>query len=531
MNLIPLLAVLLGGGAVLPQTPDRAPQVQAQDSGEAPRVTLALQDTDIRDALRMIAKQGKLNLVMSNKVTGTISVELSHTSLHDALEAIVKIGGFEYAIDGNIITVASLDELRDRAKERDEIRTTMKASPPAREARVFQLRYIDAERVTPVIEKLLGEGGTVTALKTPDLLAHEHRVAEIRSAAVDEHSLKIGSRLASTTEGQPAKSHTLVVVDSPERLAHIQEILRGLDVKPAQVLIEARFVEISLDDAHKLGIDWNVAFSATGASAPHTFPFGDSNLGRYGPHTTGSTSGGVFPDAPNSVTTPSGAGLFTFGTLDFTTFSAVLQMIQSDSRLKVVSNPRIVVGDRQTATILVGERYPILSAAISQYGNVTETLDHYEPIGVQLEVTPSVLGKDDVELFVRPSTSSLGEPVVGSSGFTVARINTRQIDTSVTAHDCQTVVLGGLITSREEDVNTQVPFLGDIPLVGKLFSHKSKTKSRVDLVIFLTVTLLDDGSCADADRALPSGAVAQGVGPNEGHARSALRYSPSSPKF
>lgn len=529
MNTKMLLCALLGFGAVLvPDVRAVARAIPGQQGLDSTRLSLELADTDIRDALRMVAKQGGLNIVMSSQVTGTVSLELTQATVREALEAIVSVGGFRQEMKGNIITVASSEEFAARTQQRSEAgASTAEKVPAGPRVLVLQLRYIDAERVKPVVEPLLGEGGTVTVLKTPDVVAQEHRV--VQSLPSENRSLQIGSRLSTNSQGQPARSHTLVVVDAQERLDRIQELVRGLDVKPVQILIEARFVEVSLDKGQKLGIDWNVIASANGAAAPHTFPFGDSSLGSYGPNVSGGSPGGIFPEAPNSVSTPGAPGLFTFGTLDFTRFAAVLEMIQTDSQLQVVSNPRIVVGDRQTATILVGERYPILSATISEFGTVTEALDHYEPVGVQLEVTPSVLNEDEVELFVRPSTSSLGPEVTGSSGLTVARINTRQIDTAVTARNSQTVVLGGLITTRTGDVVDKVPFLGSIPLLGKLFTHESTRNERIDLVVFLTVTILKDGALSEADRRMLSRSLADGSHAVE--TRSELEYVPSTPKY
>lgn len=526
MNAMRLTSALLGVGAVLTlELQAGARPIQPQETSEPTRISLDLADTDIRDALRLVAKQGDLDLVISNQVTGTVSLQLSRATLHEALAAIVGVGGCHYEIEGNIITVASLEELVQRARQRQELQGTRTGGSPP-QVLVLQLKYIDAERVKPVVEPLLSEGGTVAVLKTPDAVAQEQRNSQAQTTATATPSLQVGSSFTTTTQGQPARSHTLVVVDVPERLAQVQEVVRSLDVKPVQILIEARFVEISLDDSHKLGIDWNVVAGANGAAAPHTFPFGDTTLGSFGPNATGATSGGIFPNAPDSITTPAAPGLFTFGTLDFTSFAAVLELIQRDARLQVVSNPRIVVGDRQTATILVGERFPVLSATISEFGTVTETLDHYEPIGVQLEVTPSVLSPDDVELYVRPSTSSLGSIVTGSSGLAVARINTRQIDTSVTAKDSQTVVLGGLITTREEEVIDKVPFLGSVPLLGKLFTHESSRLERIDLVVFLTVTILKDGALGPEDQKLLSNSLSVGVGE-----RRALDYSPAAPRY
>jgi len=232
------------------------------------------------------------------------------------------------------------------------------------------------------------------------------------------------------------------------------------------------------------------------------------------------------------VSTPSTSGLFTFGTLDFSDFSAVLQMIQTNSNVQVVSNPRVVVGDRHTATILVGERFPILSANVSEFGSVTEQLDHYEPIGVQLEVTPSVLNEEEIELFVRPSTSSLGPLVVGSTGLSVARINSRQIDTMVTVKDNQTLVLGGLITSRDVEDVSRVPYLSRIPLLGRLFTHKSSSTERVDLVVFLTVSIVREHGLTAKQRKMFENTNYWADDLREGaRPASPLEFSPSGPQY
>ncbi len=481
---------------------------EPEQKGE-PKIQLQLVDTDIHDALRMVGQQGGMNMVVSNEVKGNVTLNLQDATMMEALQAIVEMGGYEYSIDGNIITVKTLQEILDG----DKLRQEMKPKPEAKqEVLVLELRYVDAERMMSVIGKLVSKTGSATLLKTSDHISKDYAMAQQQSllgaggaggaGGQDGDGIRIGGQLTTTSQGTPAKSHTIVVVDTPDRLESIKQVVNKIDVKPVQVIIEARFVEVSLDNGHKMGIDWNMVASASGGAAPHTFPFGSTSFGSYGPNADGVAAGDLFPSAPNSVTSGSEDGLFTFGALDFSSFTAVLDLMQSDQRVEIVSNPRVVVGDRHTATILVGERYPILSANVSEYGSVTEQLERYEPIGVQLEVTPAVLGEDEVELLVRPSTSSLGPAVTGSTGLSVARINSRQIDTMVTVRDRQTVVLGGLFTTRESHDTSNVPFFSSIPLVGRLFEHEGRTMERVDLVVFLTVSIVQEHGLTDEQRAM-----------------------------
>ena len=521
-----LSALVLQGAAlagVMPQAPT------TQESAQDKLVDLAVVDTDIRDALRLVARQCGVNMAISNEVQGKITLELEQASLAETLDAIVAIGGFQYTITGKIVTVQTLAELLEQRKQRDEFRElTQQVLAPDPQTLVLELRYVDAERIEPIVKSLLSETGSVSILKSSDHVARDRGGAG--EGASSQSELQIGTKLSTSSVGEPAKSHTLVILDEPDRLARIRSVVASIDVKPPQVVIAARFVEISLDDEQRLGIDWNVLAQMNGASTPHTAPFGSSSLGSIDPLVEGGSPGGIFPPASPTITSPGQPGLFTFGTLDFTTFSAILEMIQSYSDIRIVSNPSVTVRDRHTATILVGERYPILSANISEFGTVTEQLDHYEPIGVQLAVTPSVLG-DEVELLVRPSSSSLGPDVEGSTGLGVARINSRQIDTLVTVKDGQTVVIGGLITTRDVATKTRVPFLGSVPLVGRLFQHDGKTKERVDLVIFLTVSINQENGLTPEQRGLFEDAI-QGadtlLSPRQ---RAELELVPSPPQF
>ena len=478
------------------------------------RVTVSFIESEVGDALRLVGRQCGVNMVISNDVKGAITLDLDGTTLDETLQAISKVSGLLYEQEGDIVTVYTLNEVLDsREKHQALLPEPIVEAPEPNETLVIQLRFVDAERVEPIIQTLLSETGSVSILKTSDHIARERGTqaqgggnqqgggqAQGQSGG-NAAGFQIGSRLSTSSQGEPAKSHTIVVTDEPAALERIKRAINSIDLRPQQVVIEARFVEIALNDSQKLGIDWSVLARANGGSAPTTAPFGGSSLGTFSPNVAGGSPGGLFPAAPADVTLNGTRGLFTFGTLDFTSFSAVLEMVNRESDIEMVSNPSVVVRDRHTATILVGERYPILSANVSEFGTVTEQLDHYEPVGVQLVVTPSVLD-GEVELVVRPSSSSLGADVEGTTGLRVARINSRQIDTNITVKDGQTVVIGGLITTREVDTDTSVPYLSRIPVLGRLFQSSNREEERVDLVVFLTVRIEQENGLSDAQRRL-----------------------------
>ena len=149
-------------------------------------------------------------------------------------------------------------------------------------------------------------------------------------------------------------------------------------------------------------------------------------------------------------------------------------------------------------SILVGEKFPILQSTITDEGTVTETFDRYEPIGVQLRVIPHILANDEVELLIEPQVTSLGSLVTGSTGLTTPRISARRVESRVRVGDGQSVVIAGLVTEREDVTVTRVPFLSRVPYLGELFTHRSTTKDKADLVVVLTPYI--DRTEADLDR-------------------------------
>ncbi len=193
------------------------------------------------------------------------------------------------------------------------------------------------------------------------------------------------------------------------------------------------------------------------------------------------------------------AGL-ALGTIDLSQLTALVQANQSDNAIRLLANPRLLVYNNHSASILVGERYPILQATITDFGTVTEAFSEYIPVGVQLEVTPTIMMDGRISMLVHPSTSALGDDVVGTTGLRVARIRTRELDTRVIMNDSQTIVLGGLISDRKIHQANKVPGLGDLPGLDILFRQENPRSERVDLLVFLTAHVESAAEVSDRDR-------------------------------
>jgi hypothetical protein len=162
----------------------------------------------------------------------------------------------------------------------------------------------------------------------------------------------------------------------------------------------------------------------------------------------------------------------------------------------------MLVFNNHSASILVGERYPIFEANITDEGTLTEAFDTYIPVGIQLEVTPTIMTNGKVSLLVHPVTSSLGDDVVGTTGLRVRRILTREIDTRVIMGDGQTIVLGGLISDRKTRVVNKTPGLGDLPVLDIFFRQENPRSERVDLLVFMTVRIEGATDIGERDRAV-----------------------------
>ena len=299
---------------------------------------------------------------------------------------------------------------------------------------------------------------------------------------------RFGDAGAAGQQTQAINARTLVVTDLEEVVDRIAELIADLDKLPPQVLIEARIVEMSTDLQRRLGIDWNVSALASGPLIDHQWPLNNR---------AGFASGAqIMRDVSGNPKVSAGMALVFFyinqftamalGTIDLTQFTALLQANQTDNSIRLLANPRLLVYNNHSASILVGERYPILQATITDFGTVTEAFSECIPVGVQLEVTPTITLDGRVSMLVHPATSVLGDDVVGTTGLHVARIRTRELDTRVIMHDGQTVVLGGLISDRKTHQASKVPGLGDLPGLSTLFRQESPRSERVDLLVFLT---------------------------------------------
>lgn len=473
-----IICVILAG-AHSAALADSGQDADADTGASGKRITMQCDMTEIGTVLRDIADQGGLSLIVGPGVKGKVIVSLDNIPVVKALRAIAETNGFRYVQAGDIIAIAMPVADAGAAQRVPTI------------TRVITLRSKDAADIKDVLEHLL----------TP-------KVGHMMVIAEDSGTEFVGQELGQLTDYQEAgstntqqqqplvpiqtadptrNSKTLIVTDVEEVVELISRLVADLDRPEPQVLIEARLVEMSTNLQRQLGIDWNIEVFANGPLLNHRLPLNGSAGFATGTQIQRTLSG-IAQNVPGLA----------LGTIDFTRFNAVLRANQDDNSVRLLANPRMLIHNNHNASILVGERYPLFEANITDFGTLTEAFDQYIPIGIQLKIKPTIMPDGRVSMHVQAAISSLGDDVIGTTGLRVARINTREVNTRVIMRDEQTIVIGGLISDRKVHSVSKVPFLGDLPILSALFRQENPRSERVDLLVFLTARI--DGALQLADR-------------------------------
>ncbi|MDO8536145.1 MAG: secretin N-terminal domain-containing protein [Candidatus Omnitrophota bacterium] len=435
-------------------------------------VTVNFKGADIRTVLSYISEVAGVDIVAAPDVKGVIDLRLTDKPWKVALDVIVRNYGFAYEREGDIIRVVTLDKLKQ-----EEVVT-----------QAMTLNYGKAKDLVVSIKKIISSRGKV---KYDD------------------------------------RTNMLIVTDIPTNVYRVAQILEKLDKETEQVLIEARIIETVLGDDEKIGIDWNVKFEVSGAKRPTTFPFDyfavdNKYLDKYAPLVLTAQPVTTTPGAAgtNSQTTqtaaayPSAVGgakgfpfvdfskdifknTFTFGTLDFSQFSAVLELLKQRAQTSVVSNPRIATLNNSEANILVGQTLNMPKyERNSTTGKIEITGYEAKDLGIKLKVTPHINDKGEIVVDIVPEISDLlkYDTLDATNGIVAPVFSSRQANTKVMIRDGETIFIGGLIKEKIIDGKNTLPILGDmlenVPFVGLLFNKKEKTKQKTELIFFVTVKIM-----------------------------------------
>lgn len=458
---------------VKPVSDDPNKLVKGSQSGyKGEKLTLNFQDISVREALNVIADFTELNMVISDSVTGNLTLRLKDVPWDQALDIILQSRGLAMRKNGNVIQVAPVGELalsekndltaRQEISELEELRTES-----------FQLGY---QTATAAAMLLNGVATGVTGAPMP--------AAPVAAGATGQvgGSPRILSKRGSAIAD--VRTNTLFVKDTPSRLEEVARLIKQIDVPARQVLIEARFVSTSNNFVRTLG--GKLGVGGTGLTAPPV-PGGGFALGANTPTATRSVITGM----PNvNLPTPAVAGstgmlLSLFNPSATKVLNLELDASESDGVTKSIGSPKVVTTDRNKATILQGVQIPYTIAGVLGVPPTTA----FVSANLSLEVTPHITPDSNVDMQLTANQDTVGNLLGGQ---TIPSINTKQISTDVLVENGGTVVIGGVFTQDIGDTTGKVPLLGDIPLLGWMFKNNSKTNNKSELLVFITPKIMQD---------------------------------------
>lgn len=382
------------------------------------RITIDVVEASIRTVMRAISDVSGMNIILPEDYSATVTARLQNVGWRDALTAILNSQGLVASMQGNVLRVMPRDDFYDEISQMASTRAD-RENLQELQTEIFVIRYATANSVQNAMGTALSERGQIS---------------------VDD------------------RTNSLIVTDIPYKLEEVGRMLPILDSPTAQVMIEAKLVEIDASYANELGIDWSLG-----------------NLNRSNVLTRGGMSTSNTSVADNERT-----GAISFGTVtDMLDIDATLSMLESENRAHILSEPRIAIIDNMTGTVVSGKEIPFTLQ--DESGNTY--IELYQ-VGVELTVTPHINADNNVTLELQPEVSDL------SGDATAAQqpiILTQRANTTLMIDDGATAVIGGIMRSRRTTVRNSIPILGRIPLLGNiLFSYNSEREESTELVIFVT---------------------------------------------
>jgi type IV pilus assembly protein PilQ len=414
------------------------------------KITIDLQNTDIRDFLRILADTGKLNLVMDPDVQGNYGFKFNETPWDQVLDVVLKNASLGKEIQNGVLRVAKVEKLQKEEEERKKLEET-KALSGELQTITRPLSYAKVSDVQKILKEMMTKRG---------------------SAILDD------------------RTNTLIITDLPSRIPVISELLDTLDVQIQQVQIEARVVEANKDWQRQFGVKWPQADSGAatlggpwvGTQAPFWNGIQGFNRTASGQHSSVAWSPGM-PGA-TSIAAPAGELWLSFLS-NRLSINAVLQALESDGTVKIVSSPKVVTQNNKKATILSGEKIPYpTQQGGAQGGAITVA---FVDANLQLDVTPQITNEGTIimDIKLEKAEADFSRTVNGTP--TILR---KALETQMLVRDGGTAVLGGVYITNHTNGRTGVPFLSKIPLLGFLFRRDTKAESNSELLIFITPRVL-----------------------------------------
>ena len=446
------------------------------------KLSLNFQNIEVRSVLQVIADFTGLNIVTSDTVNGSLTLRLKDVPWDQALDIILQTKGLDMRKNGNIVLIAPREELALKEKQQLESQAQINELEPL-QTETFQLNYAKASDILNIVKGTSGAGAAGAAVAAQFL-------SKRGTAFVDP------------------RTNILFVTDIASRLEEVRRVIRQVDTPVRQVLIEARIVIADDTFSRQLGIRFGQQTGATLFNRRYAIGTGGSLATQPVVSLSGGTGGTVTRTTETQTPFELASGLATAGysndqqlninlpvanpagQLALTLINLgsgnlinlELSALEADNRGKVVSSPRVITGDNQKAHIEQGTEIPYVTPGSA---NSPATVSFKKAV-LALDVTPQITPDGRVIMQVEIRKDSVGQLVNVQGGGQVPAIDTKNVLTQIAVNNGDTAVIGGIYEEVIRNDKTQVPFLGDVPVVGNLFKTTSRSSQKTELLIFLT---------------------------------------------
>lgn len=434
---------------VISKVSAQEPQPKSVLEKEGKLISINFQDIPVRNVLQLIADYNQFNLVVSDSVSGNLTLRLDGVPWQQVLDIILQVKGLDKRVDGNVILVAPKEEL-DRREQQQLEKARMAEELGDLQSEIIKINFAKASDIA----QMIGGDGAVNML------------SERGSISIDE------------------RTNALLLRELPDNIDVIRDIVASLDIPVKQVQIEARIVTVNEGDLDELGVRWG--FSSTNGSTT-TGGSIESNLGAIGLYdgSSDSSDGAAIDDFlnVNLAATSANASSIAFQVAKLgadTLLDLELSAMQRESKAEIISSPRLITTNKQPAYIEQGTEIPYLESSSSGATSVA-----FKKAVLSLKVTPQITPDNRLVLDLSVTQDRPGEVVKTGTGEAVA-INTQRIGTQVLVNNGETVVLGGIFQHSVTSSVDKVPLLGDLPLLGALFRRSYEQMGKSELLIFVT---------------------------------------------
>ncbi len=471
-----IFMVLLFTGIVFPQDKPESMAVSVQN-----KISLDIKGMDIVDVLKMLATKSNLNLVIDKSVAGRVTVYLKDVSPDDALGVILA---------SNDLVLKDQDGIKRIMTAQDYEKAYGVKFYDYKEMKRIALKFAKPQDILPLLNQVKsGVGSILCDDATNSIILFDTKEKNIQMAemvaAMDaplkEEIFKLNYAKAETvatalsdvvTKGiatvkTDTRTNQVIITDYEQKLEKIRHMMPALDERTKEVQIDAKIVQVNLNDKMSLGIDWEYVLNKK-----------VDIRGMFGQviSTTGNkwTIGMAAPKDRND-------------------YRAVIEALKTVGQTNILSSPRLTVINNENAKILVGSKQVYVTTSAVQSQSTTETAEavNFVDVGVKLFVTPTISHDGFISMKIRPEVSSVIQNYTTSTGNIIPIVETSEAETTVLAEDGATIIIGGLMKDEKIKTENRIPILGDIPFLGMFFRNTVNETKKTELVIFLTCKIVD----------------------------------------